>query len=119
MSGVSLGINILTAEQTALWGMTDWETYPELFEKREPGIWTCEWVIPANLFKPDRYFIECGSASHSDYYHHPDPFAFEITSEGTQRLLYKQSGAKGGPIALKMAMKTNALSGQNNLNRGI
>lgn len=111
LSGATLVMNILTAEQTSLWGMADWEAYPELFVKREPGIWTCEWVIPANTLKPARYFISFGAAIPPSYFHHPDPFAFEITSEGTHRLVYKQFGVGGGPIALKMSVKTNALPG--------
>lgn len=113
--GVSVGLSILTAEQAVLWSMTDWEAYPELLEKREPGIWKCEIVIPANVLKPDRYYIACGAASPPRYFHYPTPFPFEITNEGTQRLSYKHFGVKGGPIALKMIVKTNALSGLNNL----
>ena len=116
LSGVSIGISMLTAEQTLIWSMTDWEAHPELLENRAPGIWNCEFVIPANILKPDRYSIACGAASPPRYFHYPDPFAFEITSEGTQRLAYMQFGVKGGPIALKMMVRTNASSGLNNLN---
>lgn len=116
LTGATLVINILTGEQASLWGMADWEAYPELLETREPGIWTCEWVIPANTLKPARYFVACGAACLPNYFHHPDPFAFEITSEGTHRLGYKQFGVGGGSIALKMAVKTNALSRSNKLN---
>lgn len=110
LSGVSLGINILTGEQTYLWGMADWEAYPQLLEKREPGVWTCEWVIPAHMLKPARYFIACGAANPPVYYHYPDSFGFEITPEATQRLSYSMFGVKGGPIALKMSVKTDALT---------
>lgn len=110
LSGVNLNITMLTGEQTVLWGMTDWEAYPELFENREPGIWTCEFVIPAQVLKPDRYFIACGVASPPRIYHVTDPFLIEITPEGTQRLSYTQFGVPPvGRIALKMAVKTNAL----------
>lgn len=112
--GTSLAIQMLTAEQMHLWSMADWEAYPKLFEKRAPGIWACEFVIPANTLKPARYFIVC-AASGPTISFSTHPFAFEITSEGTQRLSYKQFGIKGGPIALKMLVKTNAPSGLSNL----
>ncbi len=113
--GTSLAIQILTAEQTHLWAMGDWEVYPELFETRAQGIWTCEFVIPSHILKPARYFIVC-AASGPTISLSADPFAFEITSEGTQRLSYRQFGVKGGAIALKMAVKTNASSELNSVN---
>jgi len=109
LSGVSAGISVLTAEQTPLWNMTDWEAYPGLLQRREPGTWSCEWVIPAHILKPARYFIACGAANPPVYYHYPDSFGFEITPDGTQRLSYSQFGVKGGPIALRMDVKTDAL----------
>jgi homopolymeric O-antigen transport system ATP-binding protein len=111
MSGVNISLVVRTAEQTPLWGMIDWEAYPELLQKRAPGIWTCEFIIPAHILKPDRYYISCGAASPPTHFHIPDPFVIEITSEGTQRLSYKQFGVRGGPIALKMQVKTDASAG--------
>jgi len=104
MFGVSLVINILTGEQESLWSMGDWEEYPELLDKREPGIWTGEWIVPANILKPDRYFIACGAGNQSVAFHHPEPFRFEITPEGTWRPGYKHFGVGGGPLAYKMTV---------------
>jgi lipopolysaccharide transport system ATP-binding protein len=102
IAGVSLAINLMTSAQESLWSMADWEEYPQLLNRREPGIWTCEWVVPANVLRPGRYFIACGAGSPSCYFHHPEPFPFEITAEGTWRPAYQQFGVSGGPMALKM-----------------
>jgi len=102
LSGVSVAINITTGDQASLWSMGDWEEYPELFEKREEGTWIGEWVVPANILKPGRYFIACGAGSPSNYFHHPEPFPFEITVDGTWRPAYRQFGVGGGPLAIKM-----------------
>lgn len=102
LAGVSLAINIMTGEQESLWSMADWEEHSQLLNRREPGTWTGEWVVPANVLRPGRYFIACGAGSPSCYFHHPEPFPFEITDEGTWRPLYQQFGVSGGPMALKM-----------------
>ena len=102
LAGISLAINITTSVQESLWSMADWEEHPQLLNRREPGIWTCEWVVPANVLRPGRYFIACGAGSPSCYFHHPEPFPFEITAEGTWRPAYQQFGVSGGPMAIKM-----------------
>ncbi|MGB9080290.1 MAG: ABC transporter ATP-binding protein, partial [Desulfuromonadaceae bacterium] len=105
LAGVSLVINIMSGEQTPLWSMGDWEEHPQLLDRREPGIWSGEWVVPANVLRPGRYFIACGAGSPSFYFHHPEPFPFEVSVEGTWRLAYRQFGVSGGPIAMKMSVK--------------
>lgn len=111
MSGVSVAINITTGEQESLWSMGDWEQYPELFEKREQGKWTGEWVVPADVLRPGRYFIACGAGNPSRYFHHPDPFPFEITVEGAWRPAYRQFGVSGGPLAYKMRVEKPVRNG--------
>jgi len=100
--GASLSMVILTNEQESLWSTTDWDVYPELLECREPGVWTGEWVVPANVLRPGRYFVALGAGSPSSYYHHPEYFPFEITPEGTWRRAYQQFGVSGAPLAMKM-----------------
>jgi len=109
LAGISLAINITTSVQESLWSMADWEEYPQLLNRREPGVWTCEWVVPANVLCPGRYFIACGAGSPSCYFHHPEPFPFEITAEGTWRPTYQQFGVSGGPMALKMRVNPPVL----------
>lgn len=105
LAGVSLAINITTGDQESLWSMGDWEEHPQLLIRREPGTWTGEWVVPANLLRPGRYYIACGAGSPSCYFHHPEPFPFEISVEGTWRPAYLQFGVSGGPMAMKMRVK--------------
>jgi lipopolysaccharide transport system ATP-binding protein len=109
LAGVSLAINITTGEQESLWSMGDWEQHPQLLDIREPGIWTGEWIVPANVLRPGRYFIACGAGSPSSYFHHPEPFPFEISVEGTWRPAFQQFGVSGGPMAMKMNVKPPVL----------
>ena len=104
VAGLSVYIEILTGVQEGLWHMCDWEEHPELLENREPGIWVSEWIIPANILKPARYFLCCGVHSEHTDFHRPDPFPFEITAEGTSRLRFEKWQVAGGPLAYKMAV---------------
>jgi lipopolysaccharide transport system ATP-binding protein len=104
VAGLSVYVEILTVSQEGLWHMCDWEEYPELFENREPGIWVAEWIIPANILKPARYFLRCGVHNEHTDFHRPDPFQFEITAEGTSRLRFEKWGVDGGPLAYKMGV---------------
>ncbi len=102
LAGVSVAINLSSSEVPSLWSLGDWEIHPQLFNKRTPGVWTGEWIVPANVLRPGRYYVACGAGSPSCSYHHPEPFPFEITTEGTWRPAYQQFGVSGGPMALKM-----------------
>jgi lipopolysaccharide transport system ATP-binding protein len=113
LAGVSLAINITTGNQESLWSMADWEEHPQLLNSREPGTWMGEWIVPANVLRPGRYFIACGAGSPSCYYHHPEPFPFEITAEGTWRPAYQQFGVSGGPMTLKMRVESPILQQPN------
>ena len=104
VAGLSVYIEILTGVQEGLWHMCDWEEHPGLLENREPGIWVSEWIIPANILKPARYFLCCGVHSEHTDFHRPDPFPFEITAEGTSRLRFEKWQVAGGPLAYKMAV---------------
>jgi lipopolysaccharide transport system ATP-binding protein len=114
VAGLSVAVNILTPEQEHLWQMCDWEEYPELLENREPGIWTAEWIIPANILKPAHYFLSCGVHNQDVDFHAPGPFSFEITPEGTWRPRYKQWGVSGGTLAYKMKVGRPVQQGQAN-----
>jgi lipopolysaccharide transport system ATP-binding protein len=102
LSGTSLGINILSAMGEPLWSMADWEVYPELFEHRDPGVWTGDWIVPSHILRPGSYFVALGAGDGTNFYHHPEPFPFEISLEGTWRSAYKFFGLSGGPICAKM-----------------
>jgi lipopolysaccharide transport system ATP-binding protein len=105
VADLSVYIEVLTGMQEGLWHMCDWEENPELLENREPGIWTAEWIIPANVLKPARYYLRCGVHSEQMDLHRPEPFPFEITAEGTSRLRFKKWQVAGGPLAYKMTVK--------------
>ncbi|MFZ4855380.1 MAG: ABC transporter ATP-binding protein [Desulfuromonadaceae bacterium] len=109
LAGVSIAINITTGDRISLWSMGDWEEHPRLMVQRQPGIWTGEWIIPSNVLRPGRYFIACGAGSPQCYFHHPEPFPFEISLDGTWRPAYLQLGVSGGPISLKMGVKPPVL----------
>ena len=110
--GHSIALNILTADQESLWQMCDWEEYPDLLENREPGIWIAEWVIPANILKPARYFLKSGVHNQDVDFHTPAPYSFEITPENTWRPRYKQWGVSGGTLAYKMKVIRPVLQSQ-------
>ena len=89
--------------------MGDWEEHEQLFDNREPGIWTGGWIIPCNVLRPGCYFIACGAGNLTNYFHHPDQFCFEISVEGAWRPAYRRFGISGGPMAVKMVVKPPVL----------
>jgi lipopolysaccharide transport system ATP-binding protein len=105
VAGISIYVGIMTAEQQLIWHMCDWEENPELLENREPGIWAAEWIIPSNILKPARYFLRCVVHSQKQELHVPDLIPFEITPEGTTRLIYKKWEVCGGPLAYKIEVR--------------
>jgi lipopolysaccharide transport system ATP-binding protein len=109
LGGASVSINIMTGDQISIWSMGDWEEHSQLLNSRETGTWTGEWIVPANVLRPGRYFIACGAGSPSCYFHHPAPFPFEISVQGTWRPAYRQFGVSGGPLAIKMSVKSPTL----------
>lgn len=102
LKGLTLGINIGAHNITSLWGMSDWDVYPELFEKRDAGLFSSVWTIPANTLKPGKYSVALGAAKGSSYYYHPEPFTFEVINKNYWRLSAKYFGLSGGPLGLKM-----------------
>ena len=109
LTGASMAINLTTGDQVSLWSMGDWEEHPQLMVQRQPGIWNGEWIIPSNVLRPGRYFIACGAGSPQSYFHHPEPFPFEISLDGSWRPAYLQFGVSGGPMSLKMDVKLPVL----------
>lgn len=105
MKGVSVAVHIISSDMESLWSLGDWEVHPELFEQREPGFWVGEWIVPPHILRPGRYFVALGAGDGTAFYHHPDPFSFEITPEGAWRPAYKFFGVVGGPICAKMDIK--------------
>ena len=104
VAGLSVAVIVFSRIRESLWHMCDWEAFPELLEKREPGLWSAEWIIPANVLGPARYSLGCAVHSEHIDFHRPELLPFEITSEGTSRLRIKQWGVTGDPLAYKMGI---------------
>lgn len=105
LSGVSVALNITDALGGSLWGMSDLDAYPELYEKREAGTWVYECVAPANVLRPGIYMLALGAGSGSQHYHHPTPFPFEINAAGYWRPSQRYFGIAGGPLVVPMSAK--------------
>jgi len=105
-SGLSVALNIRDALGGSLWGVSDLDFFPELFEKRQPGTWVYECVAPANVLRPGIYQLGLGAGSGGQYFHHPaNPPIFEVNCVGYWRQSYRYFGVSGGPIAVPMKAK--------------
>ena len=105
LSGVSIAINITDPVGSSLWGMSDLDIFPELYEKRRAGTWVYECIAPGNVLRPGTYMVALGAGSGSQYYHHPPLFPFEITTAGYWRKSYHYYGVGGGPLVVPMKAK--------------
>lgn len=105
LRGVNVVVNISSLDNESIWGVGDWEIHPQLLELRDVGVWVGEWIFPANVLRPGMYCVNLGAGSQIKSYHVPDPFPFEITTEGAWRSAYHRFGISGGPVAHKVAIK--------------
>jgi len=106
ISGSTLGLNICTAEAQSLWAASDIDIFPDLYEMRKKGLWIYDCIAPAQILRPGRYLVALGSAGgHGQYYHHPELFAFEITTQGYWRESHKYFGTGGGPLGAPMRIE--------------
>lgn len=105
ISGVSIGLNITDALGGSLWGMSDLDIFPELYEKRQAGTWLYECIAPPNVLRPGIYMLALGAGSGSQYFHHPTPFPFEINAAGYWRPSHRYFGISGGPLVVPMEAK--------------
>jgi lipopolysaccharide transport system ATP-binding protein len=109
-SGLSVALIIIDALGGSLWGVSDLDFFPELFEKRQPGTYVYECIAPANVLRPGTYQLGLGAGGGGQYFHHPaNPPIFEVTSVGYWRQSYGYFGVSGGPIAVPMKAKMPVL----------
>jgi len=108
-SGLSVALNITGALGGSLWGVSDLDCFPELFEKRQQGAYVYECIAPANVLRPGTYKLALGAGSGSQYFHHPTPFPFEINTVGYWRQSHRYFGVAGGPIVVPMKAKMPVL----------
>jgi lipopolysaccharide transport system ATP-binding protein len=106
ISGSTVVLNICTAEAQSLWAVSDIDMFPDLYEMRKKGVWVYECIAPAKILRPGRFLAALGSAGgHGQYFHHPELFAFEITTQGYWRESHKYFGLGGGPVSAPMRME--------------
>jgi lipopolysaccharide transport system ATP-binding protein len=107
VSGVTLGLNICTSDSASLWATSDFDVFMELIEQRAAGVWKYDCVAPENVLKPGRYLVALGAGNlNGQFYHHPDLFPFEVTTEGYWRESHKYFGVGGGgPVAVPMIVE--------------
>jgi len=105
LSGASIALNITDALGSSLWGMSDIDVFPDLYERRLVGTWVYECIAPGNVLRPGTYMVALGAGSGSQYFHHPTPFPFEVSTAGYWRQSHRYFGVGGGPIAVPMKAK--------------
>lgn len=104
LCGTSISVNICTADGESLWAVSDLDHYPDLFEERTPGAWKFRCTLPSQCLKPARYLVALGAGDGTNFYHHPEPFPFEITLEGHWRKSLSLFGLPGGPLTTPIAL---------------
>ncbi|TET39264.1 MAG: ABC transporter ATP-binding protein [Planctomycetota bacterium] len=105
ISGLSVVTNITDALGQSLWGMSDLDLFPELYEKRLAGTWVYECIAPANVLKPRNYLLALGAGTGSQYFHHPSLCPFEISTAGYWGQAARFFSAGGGPLGVPMEAK--------------
>jgi len=109
-SGLSVALNIADALGGSLWGVSDLDFFPDLFEERQAGTWVYECTAPANVLRPGTYILSLGAGSGGEYFHHPaDAPLFEVSASGYWRQSHRYFGVGGGPIAVPMVAKMPVL----------
>ena len=100
--GASVILNIVDSVFGSLWAMSDLDLFPELYEKRQAGIWVYECIAPGNVLRPGTYLLALGAGSGGQFYHHPAPFPFEVSTAGYWRQSHRYFGVAGGPVSVPM-----------------
>ena len=115
IGGVTLVLNICTSDTASLWAVSDIDVFADLIARREAGEWSYECVAPGNVLKPGRYLAALGAGNlNGEFYHHPDLFPFEVTTEGYWRESHKYFGVGGGgPVAVPMRVERPVPIGRN------
>ncbi len=104
ISGLSIAVNITDGVGASLWGVSDLDLFPELFQNRNPGRYVYECVAPGQVLRPGIYNVALGAGAGGTYFHHPrKQVFFEITTSGYWRHSHRFFGVGGGPIAVPMA----------------
>jgi len=100
MGGVIV-INIKNENLESIWTIADYDTHQELYKERKKGIWQFDIVVPNSTLSPGKYYVAMGAAAGDKYFHHPDPFLFEINKNGIWSISQKFHEGVSGKIILK------------------